>query len=207
MATVLAGDNVLMTINGALCGQTVMSTFCYVIESVTGSIDDTDLFGAFRTSICAAGELVDKYLACCPSNYVKGNLWFQIVRPQRIQKRVFGNSAPGGLSPYVADMPNVATTILRRGDIADRKNISTLHVPAPTTNDWIDTGSLTIEALTANQALATKVLKSYTTATFVANFYPSILNKGTSSDVTPIISASAETTSRVMRRRTVGVGK
>jgi len=207
MATVITGDNVLVTFNGTLCGQRVMNTFGYVVSAVTGSFDDSALAVAFQTAIAAAGKLEDAYLACMPSNYTRGLMWWQIIRPGRILRRQITMTGAGGNSGELAETANVGATILRRGDFANRKNISTLHLPAPTTSNWLDAGAFTIQAKTAYTALCTEVGRSYTLGGgTVCTLSPSILNGPLSTNVTPITAVSTGDEVRTNRRRTVGRG-
>jgi hypothetical protein len=207
MSTVIAGDNVLVTFNGEVSGQRIMSTFGYVISSVTGSFDDSALAIAFQSAIAAAGKLEDAYLACCPSNYTRGLMWWQIIRPGRVIQRKLTMTSVGNNSGEIADTPNVAAVLLRRGDTANRKNISTLHVPSPTTSNWIDGGKWTVQALNALNPLCTEVGRVYSlTGGTTCTLSPSILNGPLSSNVTPITAVSVMETVRVMRRRTVGLG-
>lgn len=206
MPTLLTADRVLVTINGTLFGQRIMSTFGYVVESQTGSNQDDDAFTALRNKLCELGGLVDKYLACLPSQYVKGQIWIQDIQPTRIVKRVFTNIAAGATSGEVAETANIAGTILRRGDFANRRNVSVLHLPSPTTVNWIDQGNFTVQALTAYQALADKIILDQATTVPVVNYAPSILPKTAAGLPVPITSANAQDIVRTMHRRTVGLG-
>lgn len=206
MATLLAGDKVLITFVGSLNGQTTMSTFTYGVASTVGSIQQDDAFLALRNAICSAGKLRDKFVACCPSNWSMVDIWIQVVGPTRYVKYDFGDTGAGPKSDYTANTSNVAAVILRRGDRASRKAISTLHVPAATDAEWITGGLLTVEALTSLGALATEILLPITTSTTVATYDPIINNGPLSGDITPITISSAKDQVRTMTRRTVGRG-
>lgn len=206
MPTILAADQVLITINGTLHGQRVMTTFGYVVESITGSNQDDVVFAALKTKLALANGLLDKYHACMPVEYVKGELWFQIIRPVRAVKRVLTNTAAGLSSGESAETANLAGTILRRGDLGNRRNISVVHLPSPTGANWIDNGQFTVQALTAYQELADQIILDQTTVAPAATFAPSILPSNPANLPVPISNANAQGTVRTQRRRTVGVG-
>jgi len=207
MPVLAPADKVLYTINGTLNGQRTMSTFGLVVTQAVGQPDQAAAFLALRNKLCLAGEVMDKYLACMPNNWTAGEHWFQVVGPTRFVKYAFGNTATGPKSTYPANMPNVAGAIERRGVFADRKNISVLHLPSPTTNDWVDDGIFSIEAVTAYAALGNLIKGEISTPVPNVTYSFSILGTPLATAFpVPIQLTSVGLTSRVMRRRTVGLG-
>lgn len=206
MATLLVADKVLITFVGSLSSQTTMSTFTYGVSTVGGSIQQDDAFAALNVAICSANKLRDKFVACCPSNWTLEDIWYQVIGPTRYVKYNLSDAGVGPKSDYTANTPNVAAVIMRRGDIAARKGISTLHIPAPTDAEWITGGELTVEALTALGTLSVEMKNDITVAVPSFTITPIINNGPLAGDVTPITQTVAMSTVRTMRRRTVGRG-
>jgi len=206
MPNLTVGDNVLMTINGTLFGQRIMNTFGYVVSEMTGAQDQLTAFQQLRTLQCTNGDMIDAYYACCPIEYSIDTLVYQVIRPTRFQRIVLDNLAGGDSSIYHAYTANLASVLMRRGSLGNRKNVSTLHIPAPSESGWATNGILQSGAIGFVNGLGSFVRQTYTIALGGTKFSPSILNGPLSSDVTPIVDYAAQSTMRVMRRRTVGLG-
>lgn len=206
MPAINIGDNVLVTVLGDLNGQRTMSQFGYVVSAMTGIQYDNIVFPLLRDQLCAANGLMDKFFACLPSNWSPGVMWIQTIRPFRFRKLVHVINNTGPKSDYVANTSNLAGTITRRGDVANRKNISTLHVPCPTTEEWIDAADFGLEAINAYAALCQKIILTQTTVGNVVSFAASIIAGPNSNDAIPLTFAYPPGNVRVMRRRTKGVG-
>jgi len=200
------GDRVMVTFRGTLAQQHILSTFWYGVSAITGVVNQTDAFTALRASLVAGGGLRPDYLACCPTNYTLDYIWIQNIRPTRWGKFTFGDNSPG---TWAADAPtaNTSGVITRRGDLAIRKAVSTLHVPISSTADVMADGLLTPAFKTPMTALAVEVIKSITTAGTVVTYFPVIDNGPGGADFQVITSAFVQETARVMRRRTVGLGE
>jgi len=201
------GDNVLVTKTARLFGQLIMSTFGYVVTEKTGAVDQDTAFSQLNIAMCAAGEVHDAYNRCCPDQMLVEDIWYQVIRPTRYRKYYKADLTTGVFSGFSANTANVASTITRVGELGRRSNISSLHVPAPTGEDWLESGNITVAGLAKLEALADACRATYTIALGSTKFSPSILNGPLAANVTPITYAFHQTTVRVMRRRTVGVGK
>lgn len=206
MAALAIGDNVLVTLLGDLHGQTTMSTFGYVVTGLTGDQDDGTAFGQFRDELCAANKLVDKYFMCVPTEWEPRVMWIQRIRPTRLMKRVFGYTNVGPVGGFESTTANLAAVVLRRGGLANKKNISTLHVPLATEDAAIVDGEITNEQAVFLAELGVQMKATYITDFSGATFSPSILNGPLASNVTPIIETFVKPEARVMRRRTKGYG-
>lgn len=206
MPALSLGDNVLLTINGEVYGQRIMSTFGYVVSAITGAPDDFTVFNELNVALSAAGELYAKYKLCCPNQYTPGAIWMQVIRPVRYLKRVFTNLSGDTFRDTNCYQANVCAVLLRRGSLGNRRNISTLHIPCGTDVDSLVEAVLTEGMETAVNNLGVKVKTTYTTTTGAVEFSPSILNGPLHTDVTPITVCQAQETVRVMRRRTKGIG-
>jgi len=207
MPALSLGDNVLVTKNGRLHGQLIQSMFGYVVTEMTGVVSMDTAFTQLNLAICANGEVADAYNRCCPDNYIPGDIWYQVIRPTRFRKFVKADFTTGVTSGFAATAPNVACVITRVGELGRRDNISSLHLPAATDNGWIDGGTVTLAAQVKLATMSDACRTTYSVAIGSTKFSPSILNGPLAAQVTPITFAFFQFTSRVMRRRTLGVGE
>ena len=197
-------DRLIVTYVGDLLNQRIMSTFWYGISSLIGVPTLGDVMDELRAKLITANNLRDDYLSCCPPQYTLNETWVQFVRPTRYVKKVYVDAQAGTFAGD-AHTANIAAVIERRGVTASRKSVSTLHVPCPTANSAITGGSITAGYATPLADLATQVATQVTTATgYVLD--PVIDNGVGGTNFTAIGLAFPQTTVRVMRRRTVGLG-
>lgn len=199
------GDVMLLSFSGSWHGQRVLNTFYYAITGIVGAPTNAAFQAAFDTAISAGGNLQAKFLACCPVSYTLTERWIQTVAPLRLVKTINASGSPGS-SAAPSTTANLAAVITRKGGVANRHNIGSLHVPYGNADFGMANGIIGGVQKVAMDALAAQMTQVVTvgglgTVTPVLWFKPSILN------VAPIIQANTQTTVRVMRRRTVGVGK
>lgn len=206
MPIVSAGDVYEVTFRGSLDGQLILNTFHYGCSVVGGIPTPTTFAAAMDASISAAGGLASKFLACCPAAYVLNFIDYQDVAPVRYVKNTIAHGT-GGTSGQDASTANLAGTVTRRGDLARRSNIGSLHVPYPNLDPGAS-GGLTSAALnTALNALALSMTLTLVLGGGVGTITPVLWKRPLATSVVPITQAFAQRTLRVMRRRTVGVGK
>lgn len=208
MAVPAIGQKYLMTFVGHLSGQTVMSTFWYVLDNIGVFTNVISLYAAIKDVVDDAGNLRDKYIACCPTDYILEQIWLQLIKPERIMKSVFTDGAPGTDQP--AGTANVAAVITRRGEPATRNAVSTLHVPLAPTEDNMTLGQLAPTGVKTKLSLlaAQMLLPLEGGALAGAKLTPIVYQPRTGLPVNghAIVRANVEGTVRVMRRRTVGLG-
>lgn len=199
------GDVILTSFNGLWHGQKVLSTFYWGINTVTGAPSNAAFIAALDAQLLSGGNLVLKFLPCAPPQYTLVERWHQFVAPLRTQK-VIVTSGLAGTGATASTTANVANVITRRGDLANKHNVGSLHVPASNANVGYANGLIGAAQQALLQTLATQMLAPVVMAGVgsvlpILWFKPSILN------ATPITSTTVQQTIRVMRRRTVGVGK
>jgi hypothetical protein len=202
------GDKFLLTLVGGLYGQRIMSTFWYRLNSVTGVVSEIDANDEFRALVVGAGNLVEKYLACCPPEYDLDFVWGQFIAPVRYAKRVTATGAEPGTFDTAAHTANLAATITRRSGFATRQSVGSLHVPIGDTETAIENGLITAGLTIALDALADEMLDVQVTATGSVNWV-GIINNQPTSDATKyetMTETFPQETVRVMRRRTVRLG-
>lgn len=204
MATQNLGDKILVTFFGELFNQRIMSTFWYGVSNLIGAPTVLAFSNALQTKISSVGGLEEAFLGCCPISYNLSQIWIQTVDPIR-QVVTKYNRATGGAFAFDATTANSSAVILRRGDGANRKNISTLHVPLPNLDPGAVTGSLSGAMIAAMDALAVQV-RSGLALTGTGGVFPIIRNGPGVADISPITAATTQTSIRTMRRRTLGLG-
>lgn len=194
---------------GTLLQQKIINTFTYTITQQVAEADFEALALALSLRLQAAGQLVPKFLDCCPSNYMLDEIGIQCRKEAQAFYQKFFTVAVAGGWGSAGSTANLSAVIVRRGDAANRKNVSTLHVPSPTLADVMENGSWKVGYKVNLDALATSV-KDTVTFTVLGvgafNIDPAIPNGRFQAAVTPITMASPRLTVRVMGRRTVGRG-
>jgi len=204
MAAVNLGDKILVTFYGELLNQRIINTFWYQVSALTGSPNTATFATALIAQIKTAGGLRDSFVDVAPQNYGLGQIWAQFIEPTRVVK-VIDNTADAGNWPVDADTANVAAVITRRGDLAGRKHVGSLHVPISTDPTAIIAGSLSAALKVKTDALATDIASAQVLAG-LGTCNPILRNGPLTTDVTVINNAFSQTTVRTMRRRTVGRG-
>jgi len=204
MASTNIGDKILVTFNGRMLGETVLNTFWYQVSALTGSPNTTTFGSALHTQINTAGGLRESFLACCPQNYTLVEMWIQFVDPVRVVKQVFNDNEDGTWA-VDTDTTNLAGVITRRGDLAGRKHVGSLHVPISSDPTAIIAGELSAALKAKLDTLCTDVVSSQA-LTGVGTANPILRNGPLMTDVTVINNAFTHTEVRIMRRRTVRVG-
>jgi len=203
--TVSVGDRYLVSFVGSLAGQRILSTFWYTNSSLVGFPTADAFYDEIFAKIDQNTELRGFYQGVCPSNYTMEQVWIQKVDPSRVAKKVYTVSYPGQLAD-ASQNPNVAATIERRGAVANRHNVGSLHVPGPTTVMYVDGGTWKAAYKTLLDGLGGKMIEALTLGS--GSIIEPILRYGPGTlQFTFISTFFSQPTTRVMRRRTVGVGE
>lgn len=203
--SVSAGDRFLVTFRGRAFGQDVLNTFWYGVSAVSGTPSEIAFSNAMHSQIILGGGMKDTFLDLMPTQYVLQQIWIQKVDPLRNVAAKY-NEANTGTFAEDASTANLAGVITRRGGLAKRTNLSSLHLMYPNLDAGILSGSVSVAWNTA----ATAFLPFLTTSILVGalgTVIPVIRNGPGTTQVSPIESAFVQTTIRVMRRRTLLVGK
>jgi hypothetical protein len=201
------GQTMLYQFSGTLEGQQLLSTFKYQIITV-GTEPTWDVAAAAFNVINVAGSgMESKFCNCCPTSYLLNNIWAQLIFPTRWAKLVFPRGDSGAF-PQDASTANLAAVITRKGIQANKKNIGSLHVPTSNLDPGMTTGLISTGLKTALGILAGAMLTVVTTpggTVFAPCLFPP--KATTVGQAVFLNTAYAQNTVRVMRRRTVGVGK
>lgn len=198
------GDRYLVSFVGVLAGQRIMSTYWYRVQELGAVVTVEECMDALNDRL-AAGDLVPTYLACVPTNYVLAEIWIQRIRPSRLLKGVYTYTQNG--TNGTANTANVSGVITRRGLPGTRSAISSLHLPMADIAANSVAGILTENMQDFLNAHAAEVeMRIVTQAGPLIVWDPIIDNGDGAQSYTPIATAFAEDTTRVMRRRTVRYG-
>lgn len=207
MAAAAVGDRILVTFKGSLLAQIVMNTFVYRITSITGTPNQHDVFDALDTKLKSANNLVPKFMLAVTHDYGLDQIWYQTIAPGRFAK--YPVTAVGLIGSFTGESltANLAGVITRRGDLGNRHNISTLHVPIGTDDNACEEGELTVDLKGALDVLAVQMNSSITLSSPTVGLEPVINNGPNAADYSPITNCFTSSGIRVMRRRTLRVGK
>lgn len=185
-----------------------MSTFWYHVFNIQSGVSESDcaaamfnwLFGVPTVNTSLGGL----YRSSC-SNSWEGLTWrIQKVHPVRFLASVFVDQQAGAIaSPAL--FSNTAGVITRRTEFSGRKQVSTLHMPGLPASGSTE-GTLTAAQKTLYSALGDAIILKLQDGSISLNMSPSIVHKTNPLSVDTITNFVVQDTTRVMRRRTVGLG-
>lgn len=205
MPVVALNSRVLVTFVGTLCQQRIMSTFLYKVTSAAVETAQDVVFTAFDAELGKAGNLRPAYLAACPSNYTLNEIWYQQVAPIRFRRYTTLHGRPG-LFSAVGQAANMSASVTRCGELSGRKYVGGVRIPIGTTADAVANGLLTAPQLAALQQVVNTIKLNVLPAAPAYTFQPQAGVNANPMDSVPVWDAFYQLTSRVMRRRTVGLG-
>lgn len=202
------GDRMDIRLYGRISGQTTISTFSYLADNGTGPVPINEVVNDWMVNWQAAGGLIEKFAACCPVNWEAWQIQFQLAKTAARMAAQTRSISVFGTSGAQARVPNVAAVILRRGDLASRDNVSTLHIPLAPDALLTSEGLVTAAFKTIAQDLIIKLddLVSVTGDGNNLEWFPCIPHGPFAASNSPITEFLLKDTTRVMRRRTVGLG-
>lgn len=190
---------------GRLCNQQVMTVMTYRITPTFGE-EGPNLITEIEAKVGAAGELFEKWQDCLSEDVTSLTRSYQWIKPERFAYEVFVDDPQrvGGIAlPSLP--PNDSQAVTRRSFETGRKTTSTLKLPGLPI-DKVVAGFLTDDQLTR---LSIFGVKSCQTITLLSGavLYPTPFG-GAGWDESPTLTMNyPHNTTRIMRRRTVGLGK
>lgn len=207
MGVASVGQVYQFTFVGTWCGQTILSTFRFALSTMVGSPTTSAITSGGWTAMAQTGQLRDSFVACCPNTYQLANVYAQAIAPVRYMRDVYAVGL-SGTNMMAGNTANVAGVIQRRGGLANKHNLGSLHVPMPNGDTGMANGVISSAYKALLTTLSTKVLASWTDVS--GNVLSPILFPNKTTDITkavPITAVAVQTTVRTMRARTVGHGK
>jgi hypothetical protein len=204
-----AGDILEFAYLGTLYGQRVMTVLHYTVS--VAPTEQNPLVGCTnflnRTAHGATNDLVSNYLGCISSDYTLDFTTAQYIAPTRFVRRTLAAGIAGALASP-ARTPNTAATLTKTTDKSGRRYRGSVHLPGVPDNRYAN-GVLDATMLGYLASLAATLISDVTEATGTGVWAPCIWHrhKPVTTDHDAVAAIVAQTTVRVMRRRTVGVGK
>jgi len=200
------GDLILVTMEGRLVNQQVLTTFPYRVKiGSPSSADGYAWLGQLLTQLKADDELGGKYRLCMSNDVKELRLKAQKIHPQRYAFRESYFATPEGEVAEDVLPPNSAVVITKKGEAAGRLERGNLHcygIP----KGFITDGQLNGTGIAAYSDLVTEILKTQLVGGDLVEIEPIIFHRAVPSASRTAVHATVQDTLRVMRRRTVGQG-
>lgn len=192
---------------GTTDGQTTMSLLHFKLEGDPVS-DGALWLGSLIAAIKSPDQLRDLYLDCCAQPYEMKTITAQMIwapipnisrRPRKVDVQVDQH----GTVEEAMEPSLVAIAVTKRSDLAGRKGIGTLHMPAVPV-PFLEQSVLTTAGLVPYSHLADAIPDLISVEGTDAR--PIIFNRTDPAESPIITSCTVETTARTMMRRVVGRG-
>lgn len=218
MSYAIAGNSVCqVTYRSTLFGQACLNTFHYRLDLGGGNVADGAAFLLdFNDSLDIAGSMHSAYLGTLPAASVDVFADLQWIDLDRFVKRTFvvGGS---GTAAHVPTTANLSSDMMLRADIADRRSIGVKHIPGLggvavaaglVQADQIDNLTTLGEQATLSVSVGTRTMRPIIFGRARAAYTDKhgVIHPAIPKSYREVTQGLAETTARVMRRRTVGVG-
>lgn len=200
-----ANQKYLVTFKATAFNQVILNTFVYNL-TVPGTVGTVDIAcDTLKAKLDEPNALFERWQNALPPNVTIDEVRVQCIWPQRVAAISYPFVGTGAFIDE-ADTANQAAVITRRGELANRRNVGSLHMLAPSGVGSIQSGVIQAAYRSALDSLATQVKTQYTEVVFGTTWTPVLFSKSQPSLLTPIVSTTVQNSARVMRRRTVGLG-
>lgn len=194
-----------ITFEGSLYGQQVMTVMTYRFAAPAdgdGPTITTYMKDYVNTALTG---LYATYRACLSVDVVDLVQYYQWITPTRYAYDFLVPTARTGAIAQPAGAANLAQVVTRRGELAQRDNISNLHLPGIPQSVYeagiiTDGGHLDLLSTFVNTSTAQPSPAAGQT------LYPSAFKRSSPADSAVLVTGIVGLTVRDMRRRTVGVG-
>jgi len=205
--TVTNGAIAEVTFKGTLFGETILSILHYRLGGAPSAEDGREIADVLNTLVNGAigsGDLLDVYTFPLATAYLTDQVIIQWIYPTRYARIVYTPAIGGGQFDGPSAPSNLAAVITKKGDLATRHSIGTLHL-AGVPIEVIDTNLLADTYLDTKLGPLTEdlddVLESSPTT-----FTPVLYNRALPSASIEITACEAPSSVRTMRRRGVRQG-
>jgi len=205
--TVDDGAILEVSFRGRYAEQRMISLFHYRFENGSGPVNGASEIALIDPLINQNidGRLLKEYLKCCNAEYNMEEVVYQWLWPTRRPRVVrIPASVPGQLVGTAAPSC-ISAALTKRTDIAGRKGVGTLHMPALTMEN-ISGSSFTLLGLATYSTMLEK-LHEVINIDFGQNLHPVLLHRVAPDQSPEITGATSNFTVRTAHRRTVGVGE
>lgn len=207
MAGINAGNVIEYRLQGRLFGQITLNTFHYYVQF------DSSL-PTYSQSIQAAANGFSTgtnnptlaLLAAQTAEFTLDGIWAQRIYPTR-DRAFFSSLSLPGVNTGTCAAPNQAATIEKWSWEGGRHGIGSLHIPGVPVEQQL-LGLWTNTYRTILETVATRMKANYAPPTDTPCIQlPVILNRANKPNSKELQGTTVQGTVRVMRRRTIGVGK
>jgi len=206
---VIAGDSVAIHFLGRCFGQRTVLTNTYRCTVGNAGLTTAQVLNELLNEVVLAGganEILGQYRACLPPQWSLEETRAQVLAPVRSAFTSQGFVGFPGTNANAATVASDAAAITRRTALAGRRQISTLKI-GPVPDAASAAGLLTGAYGLLLQTLGTATIKPLLLPISTCQFIPTILTALGTHDGRDLTNFFIGTTSRVNRRRTVGVGE
>lgn len=195
--------------DGRLDGQQILLTHHYAITSITPgpTVDMSSLMTNLANGFDVLGEMSNVYPSVLSQDVTDIHIQLQVVHPIRYTYRRFSITNPAGLLPVASMPPNCAHAIVLTNDESGPRNRSVKHIGG-TPTDGTQNGQITPAFLPILQALADTLVSGITVTAGGQDvrLEPVCWHRAAPSLGQLLKYSRVMPTTRVMRRRTVGLG-
>lgn len=207
MATPVSANTVwLCTLRGTLHGQTILNTH-HLVYNGSGTIPDYEaLANQFLSNqVTNNTQFWFQFAGCVSTDFIANEMTMQPIYPNRYNAATLSMAGSTGFLSGEALPPNVSATITKRSVNATRWGRGSNHLAGVRLQDtsggrW-DAGQLVLL-----DGYADFISGQWAAGGSFLNFRPVLWNRTNPGRITDVTSASAQPTTRVERRRTVGLG-
>jgi hypothetical protein len=195
-------------IRGRANSQVLLTILHYRVSVVAGTSDTIQEQVNFLNAINATGanSLVNPYLAAVSNQYTMDEITAQFVAATRLRRSTQVVGTAGSLAGNV-NAQNVAAVITKRTAFGGRKQLGSVHLGGLPDSSFV-LGMVSAAQLALMTTLATALNQTVTPVVGAGSYVPVLWHRNDavqpSSD--RVTDHTPQTTLRVMRRRTVGLG-
>lgn len=213
MAGLNSADVVQIRVHGTLLGQQIITSWHYQVTNASTQADTvtacTTLAGSWSAG--AVSPFLS-FLAICPQNYTSDIIYVQKVDPLPRYRAGFTNMNLPGTDPNVTNSVNQSAFVEKATVFAKRGETGGWHIPGLTEPN-LENGLVSVAFLGKMSTFGAKCLNVFSDlADGTLTLKPVMFHrwKGVPFAVVPpnqLFTTVPQRTARVMRRRTIGVGK
>jgi len=204
-----AGSIVKVAVEGLLLGQQTVTSWWYRVRFPGASATViADLDGLLTYFVANVNAPYQAFLACLPSTWDGQFCSAQQITPALSVRRDV-TLVPDAGGRGVTNSSNLSAVVTKGTDQGGRDQIGSFHLPGIADDDQV-AGSVSAALLALMGTFASKSLNVLTDPVTAVVYEPILVHRITpsvGSTGTLLTRARAQETIRVMRRRTVGVGK
>lgn len=202
---IAAGSICQVTFEGVHDGQQVMNLFCYKLDAVTPLADGRAALILFRNYLELGGGLYQSWQGCLSEKVTQIRVHMQWITPDRFARVSHSPFLDVGTVAGASYPCNTAVAITRSTDNAGRQNVGTVHMGGiPIT--FLVEASVNGLGLDAYNTLGAQSILDAAPAGLAAVFRPVHFHRTSPSTALPLTTFVTQPFTRVMRRRTVGLG-